>query len=1042
MADFKNAQKRLDASISDLERLFTSGKRCMTEKMRYESRIESSKRAMRFMQKAHYKYANDPALFGGVTRAENGTLLRLPDLPGSTRASPAETCAEVARVRGGAAASGFYWILHKCGTAPIRAFCDFENGGMYYVWNANRTPGRSIKDKVETVEDVRYRCAELGLEPFVATNTGQLKAIAKLLMSLGYDMRLKSAVPLAADYECSNGECSGDYRDLRDGSSELTDFLEGYGVNEPVEVVSVYKDAAGLGYGLDGAFYFDMANTDIQALICSTNNPTDGPAEPHVQLKCADTFAISPDNSIFQGEEGTSYLVSCPKNCLVELQKAARAEMPEKVRKRLEEKDEAARIAKLESNDSNATDYNFLGLPEGSYVDMVGQYVYPPETPPCLAAIYEGLYNPSVGGKFTVAVQAGKKSFKGDSIITNGVKPIPLEEEKSRSYIVVRDAKDCPIEAFAQEAVSAASAFGVSFRQDSLLRADYPTALVSTSFISSTSEAMKLRSVNGVLSVGEAFQKNVETVESLMLQAESEVEQDQLSGWSEGEKEGLVKWMRSREQIHEIAVKNAEESCEKNAESQNATDNAKCIIPTSDFSKMMISHPYKESSFSVPIDTTPQVISFAQKAAKAKKSTYVRLDDLAADAFANGNEDLAIRVINQMTTVAVGMDPSVVDDAMNESARVLTQGRGIIKPAVDLYRTQNLQVFIARQGVEESGAELGQLASQMQSVSKDAEMERRMRIVKARANYKKQELVADSDITLSTDDFYDFGMFDLETLNIPPLPESSDEAAFANRTQLTPPRLEQTWKTFIPSLNLAEGGPPLWSYAKTSSRARVIVFEGRGLRTKVDQRANPGVGAYLGLIERRWYDFDLVVHVKPQTSGRMGIGFRFKSPFQTYVFEITQMARFTKVKILKKSPSAHNEVSASTPKIDGPGILLFEATLALKLSPASFYQVNISVKGNRISGSMWDESKAPNAGKVKFTASGMIVDKSEPVVLDASPKEGEDQAVESSMPLLTFDVVDEKNPLRNGAAAVMAADVPGPVFFDQLRVTPTTCTIF
>eukprot|EP00919_Chromeraceae_sp_WS-2016_P023508 GHVR01055806.1.p3 GENE.GHVR01055806.1~~GHVR01055806.1.p3 ORF type:complete len:109 (+),score=13.38 GHVR01055806.1:2071-2397(+) len=74
--------------------------------------------------------------------------------PGESKRYPAETCGLVKAVIPNAV-SGYYWILPKCASEPVRAWCDMPSAADYVVWNAGRDFGASVKDKIGSVDDIR-----------------------------------------------------------------------------------------------------------------------------------------------------------------------------------------------------------------------------------------------------------------------------------------------------------------------------------------------------------------------------------------------------------------------------------------------------------------------------------------------------------------------------------------------------------------------------------------------------------------------------------------------------------------------------------------------------------------------------------------------------------------------------------------------------------------------------------------------------------------------------------------------------------------------
>ncbi|KAH8741485.1 hypothetical protein FG386_000255, partial [Cryptosporidium ryanae] len=304
---------------------------------------------------------------------------------------PAEDCYSIS-ARNPNAVSGFYWILPRCSPEPIRVWCDIKFGASYYIWNDGGIPGASTS--VSSVSDIRKYCSHVGLEPLVLRNIEQVSGIKAALGIMGYKLSEGSGIPLAVDYGCFDGKCTGSYQDLRDGTTDLSSLVLSLASPESTATTLFGNDAVGLGFSGSYLSFFNLKNSNIVGIVCSTNA---APAEKqlnHVDIEC-DTVAYR--NPIFEGPINTNILVQCPPGC----------------------------------GEYNTKIYGSDG-------------VYSEKSSICRAALHVGVITPNSGGMFNVALEGPKNSYEGS--VKNGIESEKLAGTPSRSIRVSTISKECPID--------------------------------------------------------------------------------------------------------------------------------------------------------------------------------------------------------------------------------------------------------------------------------------------------------------------------------------------------------------------------------------------------------------------------------------------------------------------------------------------------------------------------------------------------------------------------------------------------------------------
>lgn len=141
----------------------------------------------------------EPEKEGAKKRGESG-------LVGTSSSKPGQDCNTILAVLNHKV-SGFYWVKGKCSHVPLRVYCDFSNGGGFYAYLGGIHEGDDYRSVVQSADDVRFKCAQIGLEPLDIVSENQLSLMQKYILSLGIVMK-KEVVPLVYDYKCPSGACS------------------------------------------------------------------------------------------------------------------------------------------------------------------------------------------------------------------------------------------------------------------------------------------------------------------------------------------------------------------------------------------------------------------------------------------------------------------------------------------------------------------------------------------------------------------------------------------------------------------------------------------------------------------------------------------------------------------------------------------------------------------------------------------------------------------------------------------------------------------
>ena len=336
-------------------------------------------------------------------RIENYFEKRLADQKasyGATISTPASDCYMIKKLIP-SKKSGFYWIKTRCSKKPYRLFCDFSvegKGVSILIYNDNQNPNSQMEgSKLETIKDIRYQCAKTGLEPIQINNNLMMRRIFYLLKVYGWDLARPLVIPLGYDYQCDKYSCSNEYQSLNSEDSNSiqrffdvpTNFYDQIGGS-----VSEKGKAVGFGYSGKGKpKFFNLKDSKITALVCSTNNYGLAGTATSVEITCEDNII---DNPSLNAGINNSIKVNCPSFCA----------------------------------SSNANIYGTGKYSERSSV--------------CKAGIHAGIIKDLEGGIFIINISGSKTNFKGGK--ANGIVSKDLIGKSTTTFSISANDDKCPID--------------------------------------------------------------------------------------------------------------------------------------------------------------------------------------------------------------------------------------------------------------------------------------------------------------------------------------------------------------------------------------------------------------------------------------------------------------------------------------------------------------------------------------------------------------------------------------------------------------------
>ncbi|CRG94563.1 LCCL domain-containing protein, putative [Plasmodium gallinaceum] len=290
-------------NLSKLEELLPSIETCLQEKKGYDEELKE------FKEKANELNDKLSSLVS-VNSVHDNDLLKLGIFPGDSSSYPASDCSVIKNLQENPQ-SGFYWIKAKCSSEPLRVYCDMTSSTSIYIWNGNppKSPDHLITNIINSVDDIRYHCAEVGLEPLILRSRSQLNSLILALKKIGFVLNGKINIPLAYDYSCDHGSCSGKFHDLLNGNIDLTTLIY-LKTSESPDSTKI-RQTAGISYD-DGSFkFFNLETSDISAIACSTNSTENDSALQYLSINCETTALEDYFNTIIN----TNIVVLCPVGC-------------------------------------------------------------------------------------------------------------------------------------------------------------------------------------------------------------------------------------------------------------------------------------------------------------------------------------------------------------------------------------------------------------------------------------------------------------------------------------------------------------------------------------------------------------------------------------------------------------------------------------------------------------------------------------------------------------------------------------------------------
>lgn len=373
--DVSKTISSISVNLARLEELLPNIETCLEEKRGYDEHIQESKEKARELNEKVSSLVNTHMI-------DDSELLRLGVQLGDSSAYPASDCSVIKNAQDNPQ-SGFYWIKPRCASEALRVFCDMDSSTSIYVWNGNpsKEPDQVITNLINSVEDIKYHCAEVGLEPLVLRSKFQLQSVLTALKKIGFVLNGKLHIPLAYDYACDHGSCSGRFHDLLNGNIDLTTLI--YLKTAEFPDRSKNRPAAGVSYD-DGSFkFFNLESSEISAILCSTNSTENEFAVQYLNATCETTALEDQFNSIVN----TNIIVLCPLGC-------------------------------------DSEKYNHVSVygSKGVYSDNSGI---------CRAAIHADVID-SKGGLVNVTIESGLDSYEGT--VNNNIESISLNQSVSGLY--------------------------------------------------------------------------------------------------------------------------------------------------------------------------------------------------------------------------------------------------------------------------------------------------------------------------------------------------------------------------------------------------------------------------------------------------------------------------------------------------------------------------------------------------------------------------------------------------------------------------------
>jgi hypothetical protein len=239
---------------------------------------------------------------------------------------PANDCAHIIKAFP-SKRSGMYWIKNECMPKAQRVYCDFDSfenkGGLdYLIFNDDVPINTPIRYKFKNHEDLKFKCYELGMEPLEIKNEKMIKNIYHLLKLFKYDLNSEYIIPIAYDYNCEVSKCSKIYKSLNDvNSGDVSDFIQKLNEESGSTFSNLFSGVSNLSdnsfniaaFGKTGHIVFEkLVSSKISAIICSTNKTGSKIKKNFIDIDCETNLK----SEKFSSNEVFSILrVNCPSDC-------------------------------------------------------------------------------------------------------------------------------------------------------------------------------------------------------------------------------------------------------------------------------------------------------------------------------------------------------------------------------------------------------------------------------------------------------------------------------------------------------------------------------------------------------------------------------------------------------------------------------------------------------------------------------------------------------------------------------------------------------
>ena len=324
--------------------------------------------------------------------------------------SPASDCFQIKEIYK-TKKSGYYYIQPPCSFSPIRVFCDFSvtpHGLSIYIFNNNQLPNTHLDSlKISSFLDIRYHCASKGLYPIEINNLDTTKRITQLLTTYGWDLSFPLTIPLGYDYNCEKGTCINSYNSInREDTDPILPYLTQLD-NDNLSTEEEPKNTIGLGFNRDGTPYtFDLKNSNVTALVCSTNYNENNEDPSVIKISCSDSLLTNPK---LDSEINSEIKVSCPSFCSQEAKG-----------------------------------------------QIIGTGTYSADSSICKAGIHAGIIRDLHGGVLLVKISPSKRKFIGSR--KSGITSKNSKHPSAKTFILLKNKEKCPID-FLKHLYSTSSSF-------------------------------------------------------------------------------------------------------------------------------------------------------------------------------------------------------------------------------------------------------------------------------------------------------------------------------------------------------------------------------------------------------------------------------------------------------------------------------------------------------------------------------------------------------------------------------------------------------